>query len=147
MNKMRLVVDANILIAELIRVRGRKLIVRPELELFMAEKAWEETTYELNKRIEKMVQRAVFSQEVGKNLLADAVILAEAKVSIIPHQIYSSYETVARNRIPRDPNDWFTVALALAIDAAIWTSDNDFLGCGVATWTTETLLTYLTAQS
>jgi predicted nucleic acid-binding protein len=144
---MRLVVDANILIAELIRVRGRKLIVRPELELFMAEKAWEETTYELNKRIEKMVQRAVFSQEVGKNLLADAVILAEAKVSIIPHQIYSSYETVARNRIPRDPNDWFTVALALAIDEAIWTSDNDFFGCGVATWTTETLLTYLTTQS
>ncbi len=35
---MRLVVDANILVAELIRVRGRKLIVRPELELCMAEK-------------------------------------------------------------------------------------------------------------
>jgi hypothetical protein len=34
---MRLVVDANILVAELIRVRGRKLIVCPELELYMAE--------------------------------------------------------------------------------------------------------------
>jgi predicted nucleic acid-binding protein len=147
MNKMRLVVDANILVAELIRVRGRKLIIRPELELYMAEKAWDEATYELNKRIEKMVQRGVFSQEVGQNLLADAVVLAEAKVSIVPHEIYSSYETVARNRIPRDPNDWFTVALALATDAAIWTCDNDFLGCGVATWTTETLLTYLTTQS
>jgi hypothetical protein len=31
---MRLVVDANILVAELIRVRGRKLIVRPELDLY-----------------------------------------------------------------------------------------------------------------
>lgn len=31
---MRLVVDANILVAELIRVRGRKLMVRPELELY-----------------------------------------------------------------------------------------------------------------
>ena len=36
---MRLVVDANILIAELIRVRGRKLIANPKLKLYMAEKA------------------------------------------------------------------------------------------------------------
>lgn len=140
---MRLVVDANILVAELIRVRGRKLIVRPELELYMAEGAWDETTYELNKRIEKLVQRNLFSQEVGQNLLTDAVALAEAKISIVPHEVYAAYETVARNRIPRDPNDWFTVALALALEAAIWTSDNDFLGCGIATWTTDTLLTHL----
>lgn len=52
---MRLVVDANILVSELIRVRGRKLIARPELELYMAEKAWDETIYELNKRIDKIV--------------------------------------------------------------------------------------------
>jgi predicted nucleic acid-binding protein len=140
---MRLVVDANILVAELIRVRGRKLIVRPELELYMAEGAWDETTYELNKRIEKLVQRNLFSQEVRQNLLTDAVALAEAKISIVPHEVYAAYETVARNRIPRDPNDWFTVALALALEAAIWTSDNDFLGCGIATWTTDTLLTHL----
>lgn len=144
---MRLVVDANILVAELIRARGRKLIVHSELELYMAEKAWEETTYELNKRIEKMIDRGIFSQEVGQNLLTDAVTLAEAKVSIIPHEVYAAYETIARNRIPRDPNDWFTVALALAIKAAIWTSDNDFLGCGIATWTTDTLLKHLASSN
>ncbi|MGK7916011.1 MAG: PIN domain-containing protein [Prochloraceae cyanobacterium] len=144
---MRLVVDANILVAELIRVRGRKLIVRPELELYMAEKAWSETTYELNKRIEKMIDRGVLSPSVGQSLLTDGIALAEAKVTIVPHEIYSSYETVARNRIPRDPNDWFTVALALAIEAAIWTLDNDFLGCGIATWTTDTLLTHLSNAS
>jgi predicted nucleic acid-binding protein len=143
MNKMRLIVDANILVAELMRVRGRKLIFRRELELYMAEKAWDETTYELNKRIEKMIQRDVFAQEVGQNLLANAVALAETRVYIVPHEVYAPYEAIARNRIPRDPNDWFTVALALATDAAIWTLDNDFLGCGVATWTTETLLTHL----
>ena len=141
---MRLVVDANILVGELIRVRGRKLISRPELELYMAEKAWSETTYELNKRIEKMIEKGVFSQRVGQNLLADAISLAEARVAVVPHFVYSDYETVARNRIPRDPNDWFTVALALTYQAAIWTLDNDFLGCGVATWTTDTLLTHLT---
>ncbi len=73
---MRLVVDANILVAELIRVRGRKLIVRPELELYMAEGAWSETTYELNKRIKIMLQKGVFSQEVAQNLLTDAIALA-----------------------------------------------------------------------
>ncbi len=140
---MRLVVDANILVAELIRVRGRKLIARKDLELYMAEKAWSETTYELDKRINIMIQKNVFSQSVGRGLLEDALELAELKVSIIPHEIYASYETIARNRIPRDPNDWFTVALALAIDASIWTTDNDFLGCGIATWTTDTLLIHL----
>lgn len=144
---MRLVVDANILVAELIRVRGRKLIVRPELELCMAEKAWNETTYELNKRIETMIQKAVFSQKVGQDLLRNAIALAEAKVSVIPHEFYAPYETVARNRIPRDPNDWFTVALALAVDGDIWTLDNDFLGCGIATWTTDTLLTHLDSSN
>ena len=144
---MRLVVDANILVGELIRVRGRELIGRSELELYMAEKAWDETTYELNKRIEKMIGRGVFSSSVGKNLLKDAIALAEARVAIVPHEVYSDYETVARKRIPRDPNDWFTVALALTLKAAIWTSDNDFLGCGIATWTTDTLLTYLNNAS
>lgn len=144
---MRLVVDANILVGELIRVRGRKLIARSELELYMAEKAWSETTYELNKRIEKMIDRGVFSPSVGKNLLTDAITLAEAKVAIVPHEVYSDYETVASSRIPRDPNDWFTVALALALGAAIWTLDNDFLGCGIATWTTDTLLTHLNNAS
>ena len=140
---MRLVVDANILVSELIRERGRKLIARPELELYMAEKAWDETIYELNKRIDKIVNRGVFSLSVGQSLLSDGIALAEARVAIVPHEIYAPYETIARNRIPRDPNDWFTVALALAIEAAIWTMDNDFFGCGVATWTTDTLLIHL----
>ena len=143
---MRLVVDANILVAELIRVRGRKLIVRPELELYMAEGAWDEATYELDKRIKIMTRKGVFSQSGGQTLLNDAIALAEAKVSIVPHEVYATYETVARNRIPRDPNDWFTVALALAVEGDIWTLDNDFLGCGIATWTTETLLNHFTAS-
>lgn len=63
---MRLVVDANILVAELIRVRGRKLIVRPELELHMAETAWDEATYELNKRIEKMIQKGYFLNKLER---------------------------------------------------------------------------------
>ena len=36
-----------------------------------------------------------------------------------------------------------TVALALVLKAGIWTSEQDFLGCGLPTWTTETLISYL----
>ena len=140
---MRLVVDANILVSELIRVRGRKLIARPELELYMAEKAWDESTYELNKRIDKIVSRGVLSQKLGQSLLNDGIALAEARVAILPHEIYAPFESIAIKRIPRDPNDWFTIAAALAIEAAIWTSDRDFFGCGIATWTTDTLLIHL----
>ena len=77
-------------------------------------------------------------------MLQDAIKLAEIRVCLIPHEIYVSYEVEAIRRIPRDPDDRFTVALALALDADIWTLDNDFFGCGIATWTTETLLSHLT---
>lgn len=144
---MRLVVDANILVAELIRKRGRELIIHPELELYMAQMAWEETCHELGKRIEKMAGKGVFTQEVGQNLLSDAISLAETKVTIVPHEIYASWENIARLRIPRDPNDWFTVALALVLPAGIWTNDGDFLGCGLPTWTTETLMSHLSLSN
>ena len=70
---MRLVVDANILVAEFIRKRGRELIVHPHLELYMAEKAWDEACHELSKRVATLVLKGIFSQEAGQNLLADAI--------------------------------------------------------------------------
>jgi hypothetical protein len=35
------------------------------------------------------------------------------------------------------------VACALALTSGIWTSDNDFLGTGIPTWTTDTLQSWL----
>jgi putative PIN family toxin of toxin-antitoxin system len=137
---MRLVVDANIFVAELIRKRGRALIASNDLELFVAEAVWDEAQYELRKRIQAMVNQGKFSLETGETLLEAAFALAEAKARLIPEAIYNPWKNQALLRIPRDPDDWSTVALALAIDAAIWTLDSDFLGCGIATWTTETLL-------
>ena len=68
----------------------------------------------------------------------DALIPDEA-IEVVPRHVYEHVEAIARRRIPRDPDDWPTVALALTLDAAILTHDNDFLGCGCATWTVETL--------
>jgi predicted nucleic acid-binding protein len=56
---------------------------------------------------------------------------------------YGEHEAAARDRIPRDPNDWPTVALALSLGIGIWTNDYDYFGCGIPVWTTQTLLTHL----
>ncbi len=42
-----------------------------------------------------------------------------------------------------DPHDWPVVATALALSAAIWSNDSDFLGIGIATWTTDSLQRWL----
>ncbi|WP_373478514.1 PIN domain-containing protein, partial [Geminocystis sp.] len=31
----------------------------------------------------------------------------------------------------------------LSLSASIWTQDQDFFGCGIAIWTTDTLISYL----
>ena len=62
---------------------------------------------------------------------------------IVATAVYSALEDEARARSQRDPDDWPVVACALALSAGVWTNDNDFLGTGVATWTTETLQLWL----
>ena len=137
---MRLVVDTNILVAELLRKRGRALMNSPNLELLLAEKMKNEAQYELQKRISIIVNKTNLTLEQGQLELERALGIIDRKIVTFPLSYYQSFETEARKRIPRDPNDWETVALALALPAAIWTEDYDFFGCGCPTWTTQTLL-------
>ena len=78
--------------------------VTPDLRVAVAEDQWNETEYELARRIE-----------------------------IIPRAFYAHREALARRRVPRDPHDWPPVVLALTLDAGILTGDHDFLGCGCPT--------------
>lgn len=142
---MRLIVDANILVGELLRDRGRVLVAEPRLELFIASTAWNETRHELRKRAQLFAERRGLQPSALQELLTLAVEAAERQVTVVGEDEYSTQEVEARRRIPRDPDDWPTVAMALTLEADIWTSDGDFLGCGVATWTTETLLAKLQA--
>jgi predicted nucleic acid-binding protein len=137
---MKLVIDANILIGELLRQRGRALLRREDLELYASGQVINEAQYELNRRVTQMIARNLFGQADGQELLGAAQAVIATKVRVIETPDFAHLETEARKRIPRDPNDWSTVALALLLDAAIWTQDCDFLGCGCPTWTTETLL-------
>ena len=138
---MRLVVDANILVSELLRERGRRLVADERLELFIATKVLEEALHELEKRIGYIARRTDASVEQLATLLTLATAAASENLCVLEPDHYQAFEQEAQRRMPRDVDDWHSVALSL--DAAIWTQDKDFLGCGIATWTTVTLLRQL----
>ena len=65
-------------------------------------------------------------------------------VQIIADDVLIEVESKAKARIAsRDVNDWPAVAAALILDCPVWTEDKDFLGAGVATWTTATVELFL----
>jgi predicted nucleic acid-binding protein len=81
--------------------------------------------------------------DVAQQFISLCVEAVEANVVILDEAIYAAVEDEALARCQRDPTDWPVVACALALSAAVWTNDNDYLGTGVPTWTTRTLQTWL----
>ena len=88
----------------------------------------------LHGRIDRVEREPMFNE---------TILTLSQSITVVPEVDYGVHEAAARDRIPRDPNDWPTVALALSLDCGIWTNDQDFFGCGVPVWTTETLLTHV----
>ena len=65
--------------------------------------------------------------------------------AVVSREVYAEFETEARKRLAsRDPDDWPILAAALALGCPIWTEDTDFFGCGVATWTSASIESFLT---
>jgi len=120
---VRLVVDANILVAELLRKRGRSLVAQSQLELFIATRTLEEAWYELEKRAEIIVKKADASKKTVERTLDIATRVVSENIYFAKLYEYQTFEEEARRRIPRDPKDWHTVALALSLNADIWTQD------------------------
>ena len=65
---MTLIIDANILIAELLRQRGRELLRNPQLIIYTSERVVDETNYEIKKRISRMITTGKLSKEAGADL-------------------------------------------------------------------------------
>lgn len=141
---MLLAVDTNILVAGLARDRGLSLVAHPTVQLVIAETMWEEVRVEIPRKFSTMAAKGEFNQSTAESLAAGATDTVRRYVQRIPTFLYAPLEQEARVRIGgRDVRDWPTVAVALMMHADIWTADNDFFGCGVATWTTRTLSAYL----
>ncbi len=134
------VADASVLVAEVLRRRGRQLFKHPELTVVVAQDQWEETEHELARRLDILGSRAALTEQRRHQLEDEVQCLIEDKViEIVPRDSYAPLRDTAIRRVPRDDRDWPTVAVAITLDAAILTADNDFLGCGCPTWTVETL--------
>lgn len=139
---MRLVVDASTLVGEMLRDRGLVLLASPHLDLYVPARMWDETLHEVDRRLRIRVGRGL-PEAVADRFWEAAVRLKEQSVAEVPEELYEELKDEALSRLPRDEGDWQVVALALALGADILTADRDFFGCGVATWTVETLISQL----
>ena len=137
---MIVVADASVLVAALARARGLALFLDSRLRAVVAEEQWSEAQYEIDRRLDLRAARGHLSDDQRVRIQSDIrSILDRGSIEVARLQTYAQLERVARRRIPRDPNDWPTVALAIALNAGILTNDYDFFGCGCPTWTVETL--------
>jgi predicted nucleic acid-binding protein len=67
-------------------------------------------------------------------------------VTRVPTESYAQFEEEARRLIgERDPEDWPTVALALALGLPVWTQDRDFETSGLRVYSTGQLLDFLSS--
>jgi predicted nucleic acid-binding protein len=133
-----LVLDANILIRAVLGSRVLALLCKyaGQVEFFTPDTAFEEAREKLPEVLERR-KVPVAPAMAMLDQLFDLVQAVEAET-------YRSFEHLARQRIARrDEDDWPVLAVALALDCAIWTEDADFFGCGVATWTTDRVELYL----
>lgn len=139
MQHKRLVLDANILIRAVLGRRARDLIERhcDAVAFYVAEANADEAEFYLSK---ELAAKRGLSEDVWRPAY-DGVLKA---VQLIADDVLSEVEAQAKARIAsRDINDWPAVAAALLLDCPVWTEDKDFLGAGVATWTTATVEIYL----
>lgn len=129
---MRLAIDTNTLVDKLLRTRGRDYVLSVPHTYFLSKRVLSETQHELPRRAARMIARGGLKPGVGPSLALALRIVAE-RTTVISTNLLRPHEQEARLRIPRDPNDWELVAVVLLTGADIWTSDANFLGCGLAT--------------
>lgn len=60
---MIVVADASVLVAELLRRRGRALFAHPDLRVVVTEEQWDETEHELQRRIGIIVEQGRLTAE------------------------------------------------------------------------------------
>ena len=133
-----MVLDTNILVRAVLGSRALFLLTTysEQTDFFAPDVAFAEAYEHLPTILEKKRVNAAGALAILSSL--------RELVQMIEPETYSSFESVARQRlIHRDQDDWPIWAAALALRCPIWTEDTDFFGCGVATWTTDRVEIYL----
>lgn len=151
LSPLALTVDANVLVSELAGPEHplhSVLIDKRIGRLLIPEKTWGEAQHELPKRFDSMVRNRRYVQEQADHIYFMAMTTIAFRISVIGEPLYAAFETEARLRMPVDPDDWHTIALALASGTGIWTRDKKhFFGCGLPVWSTPVLRAVLANRS
>jgi len=133
-----LVLDANILIRAALGRRVRSLLETYEDSTgFYAPDVCFEDAREYLPRL--LISRGI-DPEIGLAVFHHIALLVEP----VAQALYQDFEQLACKLTgPRDVDDWPVAAVALMLNAPIWTEDRDFFGGGIATWTTDRVELYL----
>lgn len=129
---MRLVADANVLLASVLGGRAKSVLEHAEIEEVLT------TAVTLGE-----VQEYAPILARKKRLSSDVLLLAVAAlpVSVIEQAVYAAALPRARKLIgERDPDDVDVLALALHFRLPRWSNDTDFEETGVEWYTTAELL-------
>jgi predicted nucleic acid-binding protein len=142
MSAPKLVLDANILIRAIFGEKVYSLLREYEgsAEFYTPDFCIQEARAKIP---EIAAKRKEFPElaELFLDLVIGSVVLA------VDRSFYDEFEDQSVARIAmRDASDWPIVAVALTLNAPIWTEDYDFFGCGIATWTTDRVQIYLRGQ-
>jgi predicted nucleic acid-binding protein len=138
MQSRALVLDANILIRAILGNRVRAILEAnaDSISFYIPETA--------NAEAEEHLAVLVAKRGGDVNRALQALRLMAALGTVVSPDVYEPFEAEARKRLgSRDPEDWPVLATALALDCPIWTEDTDFFGCGVATWRSASIASFL----
>lgn len=126
------VADANVLLSALIGGRARLVVASLGGPTCIATQA-----------VAEEIARHLPTLAI-KRKLDQALLFAALQVMPIDWRAASEYEHYreeAEKRIAaRDPDDWPTLALAVALDLPVWSQDKDFADVGIEVFTTGELL-------
>lgn len=135
---MRLVADANVLLAAVLGGRAARALRHPRVEQVLAAAAVLEEVHEYAGALARK-----------KRLQVDTVLTAVVSlpVIVVERSAYAARLKDAERRIgKRDPDDVDTLALAIHLGFPVWSNDDDFKGTGVTRYTTAELLATLERQ-
>ena len=130
-----LVLDAAVLVAA---VRGRSSGAIAVAARAASLVTTDRVVHEARRRVELGLKRPELL-EVLHALVAEMTVVPVA--ALAPHLARS--EIVLRDAVPSrngSIRDAHVLALAWSVDADVWTTDRDFAGTGVATWSTANLM-------
>ena len=121
---MKLVADANVLLAAVLGDRARAVLQHPDIdEVLTAEPTFDEV----------QEYAVILARKQGLSLDTLLLAMAALPVTVVEPAVYSRSLSEARRLIAkRDPDDVDILALALHTKLPLWSNDNDFEAAGIA---------------